>query len=122
MMPYVSLVCITEKKPSRNIFEIYNGKTNFMLVYTSFILSKHFLSPDRGTLEIATTCYPNWGTLQVHGNLETPIRRPSPESGDSLHIGDFPVLEMTNLQLERINQWFISNKLSLAKCKQNKVY
>ena len=91
MMPYVSLVCITQKNPSRNIFQIYNSKTNFMPVHTSFILSKHFLSPDWGTLEIATT-RSNQGTSQVHGNLKTPIRRPSPKLGDSLHIRDFPVL------------------------------
>ena len=56
------LWCALQKiKPSRNIFQIYNSKTNFMPVHTSFILSKHFLSPDRGTLEIVTTCYPDRG-------------------------------------------------------------
>ena len=56
------LWCALQKiKPSRNIFQIYNSKTSFMPVHTSFILSKHFLSPDRGTLEIATTCQPDRG-------------------------------------------------------------
>ena len=91
--------CALQKKNlSRNIFQIYNSKTNLMPVHT-FILLKH-LSPDWGTLETATTCYPNRGTSQVHGNLKTPIRRLlSPNyRRQSPYRGDFPVLSLNLCQ------------------------
>ena len=98
MMLYVFWCALQKKNLSRNIFQIYNSKTNFMPVHT-FILLKH-LSPDWGTLETAATCYPNRGTSQVHGNLKTPIRRLlSPNyRRQSPYRGDFPVLSLNLCQ------------------------
>ena len=95
MMPYVSLVCITEKKPSRNIFQIYNSKTNFMPVHTSFILSKHFFSFDltwSGYFRNCCDLILQLGYIASAWQPENPNQETISELGDSLHIGDFPVL------------------------------
>ena len=79
------LWCALEKKKHQETFSKFMIVKQISCLFTPPLFFRN------------TSCHPI--ELTVHPNQETVV-----ELGDSLHIGDFPVQEMTNLQLERINQ------------------